>query len=265
MSALTDFPLWFLPVCLGVLALSTWLGARAGRAPAAEDDGKKALDLVLTATFTLLGLIIGFALSMAVARYDLRKTYEEAEANAIGTEYARAGLLPAADASRIRKTLEAYLDERILFYETRDDTRLRLIDAETGRLHGQLWSAVETVASGGRDAVVALVAAGMNDVLNSQSYTQAAWWNRIPGEAWVLLMLIAVVGTALFGYSAHSRRRIVLQAVLPLLVSVAFFLIADIDSPRHGLVRVHPENLRALAESFAHAGDAPGRSAPQTR
>ena len=30
----------------------------------------------------------------------------------------------------------------------------------------------------------------MNDVLNSQGYTQAAWWNRLPAGAWVLLALI---------------------------------------------------------------------------
>ena len=55
--------------------------------------------MVETATLTLLGLIIGFSFSMAITRYDLRKNYEEAEANAIGTEYVRAGLLPAADAA----------------------------------------------------------------------------------------------------------------------------------------------------------------------
>jgi len=44
------------------------------------------------------GLLIGFTFSMAVSRYDLRKNYEEAEANAIGTEYVRADLLPEADA-----------------------------------------------------------------------------------------------------------------------------------------------------------------------
>jgi hypothetical protein len=43
------------------------------------------LDTVLTATLTLLALIVGFTFSMAVSRYDLRKNYEEAEANAIGT------------------------------------------------------------------------------------------------------------------------------------------------------------------------------------
>ena len=53
-------------------------------------------------TLTLLALIIGFRFSMAVSRYDLRKTYEEAEANAIGTEFVRAGLLPATDAAAVR-------------------------------------------------------------------------------------------------------------------------------------------------------------------
>jgi hypothetical protein len=260
MSTLTDSPLWFLPLCFGVLALSTWLGGLAGRARAAAADSERMLDLELTATFTLLGLIIGFAF----ARYDLRKNYEEAEANAIGAEYARAGLLPAADASRTRRLLEAYLNERILFYGARDEARLRQIGAETARLQQQLWSAVETAANGGRDAVLALVVSGMNDVLNSQSYTQAAWWNRIPGEAWILLMLIAIVGTGLFGYSAHNRSGSAVQAVLPLLVSIAFFLIADIDSPRHGLVRVDPHNLRYLAESYAHPADTRVRAAPQT-
>jgi len=265
MSTLRDFPLVFLPVSFCVLALCTWLGTRIGRTRAAGAEGKEALSVVLTATLTLLALITGFTFSMAVGRYDLRKNYEEAEANAIGTEYARAGLLPAASASGARKLLEAYLNERILFYETRDATRLRQIDAETARLQQQLWSAVEAAASGPRDVSLVLVASGMNDVLNSQSYTQAAWWNRIPKEAWALLMLVAIVGTTLFGYSAHEARAFLVLSVLPLIISLAFFLIADIDSPRRGLVHVAPQNLRALGESFAHPADTPGRSAPQTR
>jgi hypothetical protein len=91
----------------------------------------------------------------------------------------------------------------------------------------------------------------MNDVLNSQSYTQAAWWNRIPGEAWQLLIVIAIVGAALFGYATHGRKATGVQMILPLVVSVAFFLIADLDSPRTGLVHVTAENLRALAGTFA--------------
>ena len=64
---------------------------------------------MLAATLTLLGLIIGFSFSMATSRYDLRKNYEETEANAIGTEYLRADLLPQADAARTRALLRQYL------------------------------------------------------------------------------------------------------------------------------------------------------------
>ena len=75
----------------------------------------------MAATLTLLGLIIGFSFSMAISRYDQRKNYEEAEANAIGTEYVRADLLPAADAERMHGLLRNYLDQRVLFYQTRDE------------------------------------------------------------------------------------------------------------------------------------------------
>jgi hypothetical protein len=61
---------------------------------------------------------------MAISRYDQRKNYEEAEANAIGTEYLRADLLPTADRSNVRALLRNYLDQRILFYETRDGNAL---------------------------------------------------------------------------------------------------------------------------------------------
>jgi hypothetical protein len=88
----------------------------------------------------------------------------------------------------------------------------------------------------------------MNDVLNSQGYTQAAWLNRIPFAARVLLAAIAIVCNLLLGYGA--RRTSTLFMVLPLVVSASFFLIADIDSPRVGLILVRPQNLASLSQSL---------------
>ena len=261
MSTLAESPLLLLAVTFSVLVLATWLGARVGRNRSAQDDNERTVGVVLAATFTLLALTTGFAFSMAVARYDLRKSCEATEANAIGTEYARAGLLPAADAARVRALLEAYLHARIRFYELQSPQALRQVEAETARLQGELWSAVETAAGPGT-AVAALVAAGMNEVLNSQSYTQAAWWNRIPGKAWDLLMLIAILGAALLGFSGRVRRMVIVQAVLPVLISRAFFLIADIDSPRAGLMNVDAQNLHALADSYAAARARPAPPTP---
>jgi uncharacterized membrane protein YdfJ with MMPL/SSD domain len=90
--------------------------------------------VILVATLTLLALTIGFTASMATTRYDQRKTLEEAEANAIGTEILRADLIPPVDAANVRRLLGAYLDQRILFYINNDDTRQRKIDQSTSQL-----------------------------------------------------------------------------------------------------------------------------------
>lgn len=233
-----------------------WLSARIGVAfrkhEIPDEDTHHDLDLAVAATLTLLGLIIGFSFSMATSRYDQRKDYEEAEANSIGTEYLRADLLPAADAAQVRALLIEYLNQRILFYKTRDDDELRQINDATNRLQTGLWSAVKSPADGPHaTAVLGLVISGMNDVLNSQGYTQAAWWNRIPMAAWAMMALIAICANVIFGYgSRRARPGAIDLIVLPLVLSIAFFLIADIDSPRSGVIRVNPQNLISLAESL---------------
>ena len=100
-----------------MLSLSALIGASfLMRQRKLEEDIREDFGVILAATLTLLGLIIGFSFSMAMSRYDQRKNYEAAEANAIGTEYVRADLLPASDAAKVRALLRDYLDQRVLFY-----------------------------------------------------------------------------------------------------------------------------------------------------
>ena len=235
---------------LVVLWLSVQIGTRIGthvRPP--REDERDDLGLVINASLTLLALIIGFSFSMAVSRYDQRKNYEEEEANAIGTEYVRADLLPAADAAKIKELLRQYLDHRLVFFTTRDEQELLRVNDETARLQDQMWSVVARDATAQQTAIMGLVTSGMNDVLNRQGYTQAAWWNRIPTGAWTLMLALGVCCSLLVGYGAHQKKGL-LFGVLPFLLSIAFFLIADIDSPRRGVIRVHPQNLISLSESL---------------
>lgn len=232
-----------------VLWLAAWAGGRLQQWRRLDEDLRSDFTVVQGATLTLLGLIIGFTFSMAIARYDQRKTYEEAEANAIGTEYVRADLLPPPDAAKVRDLLRRYTDLRISFYETRDHETLEKIAQQRAAMQEQLWQAVVSPATSQPSPVITLTVAGMNDVLNSQGYTQAAWWNRIPESAWGLMFLIAIFANLLLGYGA-KRLLPRLFVVLPLVVSISFFLIADIDSPRRGIIRVHPQNLENLRQSL---------------
>src|SRR6476620_6432363 len=147
MNNLTDNP--FIVFALALFML--WLSARIGssflkKRLNLEDRVREDFSIILTATLTLLVLMIGFSFLMGINRYEQRKNYEEAEANAIGTEYARADLLPVADAARGRALLKNYLDNRIFFYKTRNEQQLRQINANTVRLQNELWAAVKTPA-----------------------------------------------------------------------------------------------------------------------
>jgi len=249
MSRIVDFPLLVFVLSLVTLWLSARIGAIHQRLRPLSEGEQQDFDRVLAATLTLLGLIIGFSFSMVITRYDQRKNYEEAEANAIGTEYVRADLLPAAEAAKVRELLKNYLDQRVQFYEARYARQLPPIDARTERLQTELWSVVEAAAEKQPTPTVALTVSGMNDVLNSQGYTQAAWLNRLPLAAWGLLFAIAVFCDLLIGYGAR-RKGMGLFLVLPVAVSTSFLLIADIDSPRRGLIRVVPQNLIILSQSL---------------
>lgn len=249
---LLDYPIVLFATSLFVLLLSVWLGSQVlRRIWPPKDSVREDLGVVQAATLTLLGLVIGFTFSMAISRYDQRKNLEEAEANAIGTEFVRADLLAAPDAAKVRELLKAYFAQRVLFYSTRDEAEVRKIDVRTAQLQTELWSAVAVPAAAAPTPILALAVSGMNDVLNAQGYAQAAWWNRIPFAAWSLMLAIAICCHVLFGYGARdARAERTLLMVLPLVISIAFFLIADIDSPRGGVIRVLPQNLMSIAGSL---------------
>jgi hypothetical protein len=237
-----------------VLWVAAWIGAVGFKKLRTVIDAQREdFAVIQGATLTLLALIIGFTFSMALTRYDQRKNYEEDEANAIGTEYVRADFLPQAEAAKVRALLVSYIKERILFYTTRDDKELAEINARTAKLQSELWSTIQPPAAAQPHQVMALVVSGMNDVLNSQGYTQAAWLNRIPVGAWDLVAALSICATMLVGVGAHEDRvRRGLFIVLPLVLSIALFLIADIDSPRRGMINVVPQNLEILLQSLPH-------------
>ena len=251
MNYFLNSPLLVLTLSLVTLWLSELIGASFRKRPNLQEGEREGFSLIAAATLTLLGLIIGFAFSMAISGYDQRQSYEEAEANAIATEYDRSDLLPAGDAARVRALLRNYLDQRVLFYETSNDRELRQIDATTAQLKTELWSAVKAPAVAQPSPVVALAVSGMNDVLNSKGYAQSAWSNRVPEPAWGLMAAIAICSNLLIGYRlGNAERKATLLLVLPIVVSISFFLISDIDSPRGGIIHVPPQNLTTLSRSL---------------
>src|SRR5436305_63291 len=80
-------------VFLGILEIAYRLGQRG--AARNDDHSLIYLGVLQAGLLGLLGLLLGFTFAMAVSRYDARKEVVITGANAIGTTYLRAQLLPA--------------------------------------------------------------------------------------------------------------------------------------------------------------------------
>ena len=188
---------------------------------------------------------------MAIDRHDQRELLEEGEANAIGTEFLRADLLPPKEAAATKDLLLLYVDQRILFYSKQSPEKIQEIRNKTDELQNALWNEILPSVRANPAATSALVASGMNDVLNSQGYVQAAWWNRIPYTAWALMAAIATCANLLVGFGARNfEKNTGLFMIFPFVISVSFFLIADIDSPRGGVIRIEARNLMVLKNNL---------------
>jgi hypothetical protein len=250
MAALVDRPLLMLVASFAALFGAAMLGVLAERlwSPVKVSDHNE-LSIVQSAALTLLGLIIGFSFAMAISRYDQRKSLEEAEANAIGAAYLRASLMPDTPAAAARSGLKGYLDQRIQFCVVADESKLVQIEIERTKAFADLWDFARVEAAARPTPVSALVASGFNDVFNSTDATVAAWLDRIPIPAWWLMVMVGLGANLTLGFGAR-RYGSPLLLVVPLTASVSFFLIADIDSPRGGVVQVRPENLDRLAKSL---------------
>ena len=184
---------------------------------------------------------------MAIDRHDQREILEEGEANAIGTEYLRADLLPPKSALATKELLTSYLDLRIQFYTKLPQEEVLVIRQKTDMAQQALWNEILPYARTNQTPMTMLIVSGMNDVLNSQGYVQAAWWNRIPYTAWSLMAAIAICANLLVGFGARNfQKNIGLFMIFPFVISVSFFLISDIDSPRGGVIRIEPRNLITL-------------------
>jgi len=242
---LEHHPLALVMTVLVAQGLGAYLGHTLGKRGNAFAGSERDLNAILGATLTLLGLIIGFTFAMALNRYDQRKDLEVAEATAISAEFTRADLLPSDAAAQAHDLLSRYLRQRILFYQADDPAQLQQIRSETERLEAELWSSITHVVSSARDPVTALAVSGMNNVLDSETQADAAWRFHIPVAVWLLMLLIAFAGNLLLGVGERRKHAAVLL-ILPVVISIPFYLIADIDSPRGGPIRVIPVNLTHL-------------------
>ena len=250
---LDALPLWglFIATLLLVL-LAVEGGYRLGtyRRSRSEQEKEAPVGAMVGATLGLLAFMLAFTFGLAAARFDTRKQVLLDEANAIGTTYLRAGMLPDRREA-IRALLRDYVDTRL---EAVLSGKIAAGIRRSEHLQDQLWAQAVAVGENNPNSiVVGLFVESLNEVIDLHAKrVTAGLRNRIPGAIWVALFTVAVLSLGAMGYHAGlvgtSRSLAVLAVALTF--SAVIGLIADLDRPQEGVLKVSQQALMDLRQSM---------------
>lgn len=253
---LDSLPLWGLYLAMTVAVLfSVEAGFRFGnyrrRIGAAEQEGP--VGPMVGATLALLAFLLTFTFGIAASRFEARRQALLSEANAIGTTYLRAGLLPKPHRDEIQRLLREYVAVRI---EGAQPDRVVAAIAKSESLQNQLWSqAAEVVALDNKPIITRLFVESLNETIDMHTTRIYALHGRIPFVIWGVMGFVTALSMAATGYqeglSSTRRSPVILALILAFSVMVA--LIADLDRPHEGLLRVSQQVMIDLQQSMQPA------------
>jgi hypothetical protein len=259
-------------VCAGLLVVLI-AGAEVGfrfavrRRRAAKSDDTGGLGIVLGALLGLLSLLLGFTYSYVVIRSETRKTAVIDEANAIGTAYLRAELVPAPHGPELCMAIRHYLDTRIIDDEVGEDVdRLRQAVAYSEEVQSRIWPVLQRVLAGRTSTPAdAVLIESLNAMIDMHTVRLAAGRDHVPAVVMWMLLFVSTAALLLCGVVAgvSGERHFGRNLVFALAIVVVMYIILDLDRPRGGLIRVSQQSLEDLRQSL---GATPGAAtAPATR
>ncbi|MEA3412099.1 MAG: hypothetical protein U9R74_11260 [Pseudomonadota bacterium] len=174
------------------------------------------------------------------------------EANAIGTAYLRAELLPEAQRDAVRRLLYDYVSLRLDAVQLGkggelSDQRLESMITQSEELQGELWSIAVSVAAQQPTPVSTLFLQSVNEVIDiHQMRLTLALQQRMPRIFWIALFGLAILAMVIGGYDAGlaSRRRSVTTLIsLAIAFSLVLLLVVALDRPKQRLSVVNQEAL----------------------
>jgi hypothetical protein len=243
---------WFYVLIALIALLAAELGFRLARnrVQRSAPESEAPVGTIVGATLALLAFLLAFTFSLAASRFDARKGFVLDEANAIGTTYLRAALLPEPQRAEIRVLLREYVDVRlqIIQPEKAQEALRRSVE-----LQDELWSDAVAVADKVAPPTAALFITSLNELTDLHAKrVNLGIRNRVPISIWLALYFVSIITMMVVGYYAGLTAARRSPAILALVVtfSAVLLLIADLDRPYEGLLSVSQQAMVDLRDSL---------------
>jgi hypothetical protein len=212
-------------------------------------DALAGLGAVEGAVFALMGLLLAFAISGALQRFDERRLLILQEVNAINTAADRLFLLDGASQERLKPKLKAYVEGRLALYENPigfsviDEAAVyspEAVRAVASRKR-DLWQEAATVCPFGiSNTGCVLFLPSLNAAFEAATLRSGANQRHPPQAIYLMLFGLALGGSLLAGFSmAASKSQSLIHIVtFAAALAVTLYIVTDIEFPRMGLIRV---------------------------
>jgi hypothetical protein len=248
-------PIWALFAATVLIVMtSIEIGYRAGDAVHRRSDNEKEspVSAMAGAVLGLAAFMLAFTFGIVAERHDSKKSLVRDDASAIRTVWHRADFLPEADRAEAVAMLRRYVDLRLGVAQADhlDPEGLKTTLAQTRQLQDRLWAmAVDNARKDMNSDVAALYIDALN-TMTTVHFTRVAIaiQARVPVEIWLMLYSITILGMACVGYQTGiaGSKRSMAGPIVALSFAMVFALIASLDRPDSGILRVTQQPMLDL-------------------
>jgi len=246
------FLLLFLVAEIG-FQIGNW-SRRRRRHPEQELTG---VGTITTGMLGLLAFTLGITIGIAQNRYEARRDLVVQDANAIGTAWLRAHLA-GEEGPALVGLIEDYAKVRLAYTAADTMTSESYLIARTNTLQTEIWAKAQTVAARAPTAVTATLINALNDMFDQSLAQRFAFESQVPPNlAWMMVIgSVLAIGAMGFQLGLNGARQLLLMALLLMMWAGAMMLIADMNRPRLGGIRVNATPLLWTIEGFGSGGAA---------
>jgi hypothetical protein len=224
-----------------------------------DEEKESPVSAIAGAIVGLAAFMLAFTFGIVSERYDAKRALVREDAVALRTAWQRSDFLPDTDRAEAKTLLRQYVDLRVQYAEegTLDPEHVKRFLSETQRIQDRLWTmAVANARQDMNSDVAALYIESLNEVNGIHASRVAVGIQaRVPGEIWLVLYCITILGMMGVGYQTGiaGSKRSTARPILALSFALVFALIASLDRPDSGIIKVTQQPLIDLRDSMAAA------------
>lgn len=251
--------LLFGALVLALLYLANEIGFQIGRLrgnrrPPHERD-IAGIGTITTGMLGLLAFTLGLTINIAQARFEVRRNLVVQEANAVGTAWLRSKLILLDQGPAITALVEEFANVELAYVSANTFAAEPGLISRQNALQTQIWQTAQAIARQDPTSRTSSLLTALLDMFNAAQTERFAFDSRVPADLSWMLMGGSLLAIGAMGYHLGSSgsRQVVLTSLLLVMWAGGMVLIADLNRPRIGEIRVDPAPLRWTIEGFDRA------------